>query len=140
VRIEFNMKGSAAQAIHRNRESLVYVKLPTEFEEKFGDRYRTVRDYYLPRKGLVVIQDVSPFVPELVTAGLRLARPKTSEPKMAQRKLTSNDQDAKSKQPALIHPSDAVAPTLFSDLLRLTSEPGSWIPMELLRRFMSSHA
>jgi hypothetical protein len=27
-----------------------------------------VRDYYLPRKGLVVIQDVSSFVPELVAA------------------------------------------------------------------------
>ena len=41
-------------------------KLRKGFSEKFGDQYRTVRDYYLPRKGLVVIQDVSPFVPELV--------------------------------------------------------------------------
>jgi hypothetical protein len=40
--------------------------LRNKFNEKFGDQYRTVRDYYLPRKGLVVIQDVSPFVPELV--------------------------------------------------------------------------
>jgi hypothetical protein len=47
-----------------------HVKLRNEFTEKFGDRYRTVRDYYLPRKGLVVIQDVSPFVPELVTAAV----------------------------------------------------------------------
>jgi hypothetical protein len=45
-----------------------HVKLRNEFNEKFGDRYRTVRDYYEPRKGLVVIQDVSPFVPELVAA------------------------------------------------------------------------
>jgi len=45
-----------------------HVKLRNEFTEQFGDRYRTVRDYYLPRKGLVVTQDVSAFVPELVAA------------------------------------------------------------------------
>jgi len=39
-----------------------------QIREKFGDRYRTVRDYYLPRKESVVIQDVSPFVPRLVAA------------------------------------------------------------------------
>jgi hypothetical protein len=50
-----------------------HVKLRNEFTEKFGDRYRTVRDYYLPRKGLVVIQDVSPFVPELVAAAIDTA-------------------------------------------------------------------
>jgi len=37
-------------------------------EREIWERYRTVRDYYLPRKGLVVIQDGSPFVPELVAA------------------------------------------------------------------------
>lgn len=42
--------------------------LRKRFTEKFGDRYRTVRDYYLPRKESVVIQDVSPFVPGLVAA------------------------------------------------------------------------
>ena len=52
------------------------VKLRKEFTEKFGDRYRTVRDY-LPRKGLVVIQDVSPFVPELVAAAVEA--PETEE-------------------------------------------------------------
>jgi hypothetical protein len=50
-----------------------HVKLRSEFSEKFGDRYRTVRDYYLSRKGLVVIQDVSPFVPELVAAAVEAA-------------------------------------------------------------------
>jgi hypothetical protein len=40
--------------------------LRNRFNEKFGNQYRTVRDYYVPRKGQVVIQDVSPFVPELV--------------------------------------------------------------------------
>lgn len=40
--------------------------LRNRFDQKFGNQYRTVRDYYLPRKGLVVIQDVSLFVPELV--------------------------------------------------------------------------
>ena len=44
------------------------MKLRNQFAEKFGDRYRTVRDYYLPNKHRVVIQDVSPFVPELVGA------------------------------------------------------------------------
>jgi hypothetical protein len=49
------------------------VRLRNQFTQKFGDRYRTVRDYYLPRKGLVVIQDVSPFVPELVVAAVAAA-------------------------------------------------------------------
>jgi hypothetical protein len=40
--------------------------LRKNFTEKFGVGYRTVRDYYLPRKESVVIQDVSPFVPGLV--------------------------------------------------------------------------
>src|SRR5258708_21792938 len=44
------------------------VKLSKQLTEHLVDRYRTVRDYYLPRKGLVVIQDVSPFVPDLVAA------------------------------------------------------------------------
>jgi hypothetical protein len=44
--------------------------LRNKFSNKFGDQYRTVRDYYLPRKGLVVIQEVSPFVPELVAAAV----------------------------------------------------------------------
>jgi hypothetical protein len=49
------------------------VTLRNKFHEKFGDQYRTVRDYYLPRKGRVVIQDVSPFVPELVAAAVEAA-------------------------------------------------------------------
>jgi hypothetical protein len=47
-----------------------HVKLKSEFGQKFGDRYLKVRDYYVPRKDLVTIQDVSPFVPELVTAAI----------------------------------------------------------------------
>lgn len=47
-----------------------HVKLRHQFTDKFGARYRTVRDYYLPRKDMVVIQDVSPFVPELVAAAV----------------------------------------------------------------------
>ena len=46
------------------------VKLGRYFAEKYGDRYRTVRDYYLPRKDMVTIQDVSSFVPELVAAAV----------------------------------------------------------------------
>jgi hypothetical protein len=42
--------------------------LRKKFSEKFGDRYRTVRDYYVPRKESVVIQDVSAYVPGPVAA------------------------------------------------------------------------
>lgn len=42
------------------------MKLQKQFLEKFQDRYRTVREYYVPRKQDVVIQDVSLFVPELI--------------------------------------------------------------------------
>jgi hypothetical protein len=42
------------------------VKLRADFIERYGERYRTVREYYLPRKDLVVIQDILPFVPELI--------------------------------------------------------------------------
>jgi hypothetical protein len=49
------------------------VTLRKKFTDKFGDRYRAVRDYYLPRKGLVVIQDVSPFVPELIAVAAEVA-------------------------------------------------------------------
>jgi len=47
--------------------------LRNKFSKKYGDQYQTVRDYYLPRKGLVVIQDVSPFVPELVAVAAEAA-------------------------------------------------------------------
>ena len=46
------------------------VKLGKEYTEKYGNRYRKVRDYYLARKDLVVVQDVSSFVPELVAASV----------------------------------------------------------------------
>jgi hypothetical protein len=49
------------------------VTVRNRFHEKFGDQYRTVRDYYLPRKGRVVIQDVSPFVPEPVAVAAEAA-------------------------------------------------------------------
>jgi hypothetical protein len=63
----FNGGRALSSVLSRN------VTLRNRFNEKFGDRYRTVRDYYLPRKGLVVIQDVSPFVPELVAAAVEAA-------------------------------------------------------------------
>lgn len=44
------------------------VKLQKDFLAKYGEQYQTVRDYYLPRKDTVVIQDVSPFLPELLDA------------------------------------------------------------------------
>ena len=63
----FNGGRAIASVLSRN------VKLRNRFNDKFGDQYRTVRDYYLPRKGLVVIQDVSSFVPELVAAAVEAA-------------------------------------------------------------------
>jgi hypothetical protein len=63
----FNGGRALSSVLSRN------VKLRSQFTEQFGDRYRTVRDYYLTRKGLVVIQDVSPFVPELVAAAAEAA-------------------------------------------------------------------
>jgi hypothetical protein len=63
----FNGGRALSSVLSRN------VTLRNRFNEKFGDRYRTVRDYYLPRKGLVVIQDVSSFVPELVAAAVEAA-------------------------------------------------------------------
>jgi hypothetical protein len=47
-----------------------HVRLKDEFAQKFGDRYAKVRDYYLPRKDWVAIEDVSAFVPELVAAAI----------------------------------------------------------------------
>jgi len=47
-----------------------HVRLRDEFVAKFGNKYRTVRDYYAPRKDAVVIHDMSGFVPELSAAGL----------------------------------------------------------------------
>lgn len=58
----FNGGRALSSVLSRNE------KLRKDFIDKFGDRYRTVQDYYLPRKGIVVIQDVSAFVPELVAA------------------------------------------------------------------------
>lgn len=60
----FNGKRALSSVLSRN------ATLRNKFNEKYGDQYQTVRDYYLPRKGLVVIQDVSPFVPELVVAAV----------------------------------------------------------------------
>ena len=42
-----------------------HVKLRNDFVDKYGARCRVVRDYYLLRKGDVLIQDVSPWVPGL---------------------------------------------------------------------------
>lgn len=41
------------------------MKLQKEFLEEFP-QYQTVREYYIPRKDDVVIEDVSKFVPELL--------------------------------------------------------------------------
>lgn len=63
----FNGGRALSSVLSRNEN------LRKNFTEKYGDQYRTVRDYYLPRKGHVTIQDVSPFLPELVTAAAEAA-------------------------------------------------------------------
>jgi hypothetical protein len=63
----FNGGRALSSVLSRNE------KLRKGFSEKFGDQYRTVRDYYLQRKESVVIQDVSSFVPELVAAAVEAA-------------------------------------------------------------------
>jgi len=47
--------------------------LKKKFNAKYHNRSVTVRDYYLSRKGSVVIQDVSPFLPELVAVAVEAA-------------------------------------------------------------------
>lgn len=42
--------------------------LQRRFELKHGQQYRTVREYFLPRRHLVELKDVSQLVPELVAA------------------------------------------------------------------------
>ena len=44
------------------------VRLRDQFAAKFGDEYRTVRDYYNARKDRVIIEDVSAWVPELAAS------------------------------------------------------------------------
>ena len=43
-----------------------HVKLDGDFRASLGPQLTTVRDYYQSRKNRVVIQDVSPFIPELL--------------------------------------------------------------------------
>ena len=52
-----------------------HVKLKSEFVTRFGDQYRTVRDYYVPRKHAVIMQDVSEWLPNLVAAGIEVDEP-----------------------------------------------------------------
>ncbi len=41
-------------------------RLAGAFRLKFGDRYRTVRDYFGPRREVVALQDISRWLPSLV--------------------------------------------------------------------------
>jgi len=43
------------------------VRLLEHFRSKYGDQFPTVRDYFLPRQDRVKIEDVSPWVPELMS-------------------------------------------------------------------------
>jgi hypothetical protein len=47
------------------------VKLNGRFAELYGDRLTVVRDYYALRRADVTIQDVSPWLPELLAAALQ---------------------------------------------------------------------
>jgi len=67
----FNGGRAISSVLSRN------VRLGREFTNKYGERYRKVRDYHLPRKNTVMIQDVSSLVPELVEAAVETAEPKS---------------------------------------------------------------
>jgi len=43
------------------------VKLLNDLQERHGSKYKKVCDYYLALRHLVAIEDISPWVPELVT-------------------------------------------------------------------------
>jgi hypothetical protein len=60
----FNSNRSLSSVMSRN------VGLQEQFRTTFGERYRTVREYYDLRRNTVVIQDVSPWVAGLVDAGV----------------------------------------------------------------------
>jgi len=67
--LKFLNGGRALSSVLSRNEAL-----KKKFAEKFGDRYRTVRDYYLARKGSVVIQNVSAYVPELIAVAVEAAQ------------------------------------------------------------------
>jgi hypothetical protein len=52
-----------------------HVALREQFREKFGDQYRTVRDYYKSRLGEVAIQDISSLVAGLAPAEIDQGEP-----------------------------------------------------------------
>lgn len=52
-----------------------HVGLQEQFRAKFGSQYRTVRDYYQPRRNVVVVQDVSAWVGGLVAARIDAGDP-----------------------------------------------------------------
>lgn len=45
------------------------VLLYRQFQAKYGEQYRTVREYYLPHQNDVKFLDASPWLAGLVTAG-----------------------------------------------------------------------
>jgi hypothetical protein len=56
----FASRRSISSVLSRN------VKLLGGFTAKFADQHRTVRDYYDAKKHMVMIEDILPFVPELI--------------------------------------------------------------------------
>ena len=56
----FNGGRALSSVLSRNR------KLQDDFHRRFGEKYRTVRDYYAVRKDKVILQDISQWVPGLV--------------------------------------------------------------------------
>jgi hypothetical protein len=60
----FNGNRALSSVLDRN------VGLQQQFRTTFGNRFRTVREYYDSRRHAVAIQDVSPWVAGLVAAGI----------------------------------------------------------------------
>ena len=60
----FNGRRALSSVLSRN------VKLRDDFHARYGDQHQTVRDYYAVRKGNVILQDVSSWVPGLTEVTL----------------------------------------------------------------------
>ena len=58
--LKFFERGRALRSVLSRDQELSRI-----FFERFGERFRTVGDYYAAHRGEVEIEDISPWVPEL---------------------------------------------------------------------------
>lgn len=50
-------------------------RLAADFRAKYGNQYRTVREYFRPRQEVVAVQDVSNWLPGLVGVAADVGEP-----------------------------------------------------------------